>query len=51
MPQKVSLLGILLTEDEDEFVFLGEKCLRKRREKKTNTLKEHLMTDINLIPI
>ena len=50
MPQKVSLLGILLTEDEDEFVFLGEKCLRKRREK-TNTLKEHLMTDINLIPI
>ena len=50
MPQKVSLLGILLTEDEDEFVFRGEKCQRQRREK-TNTLKEHLMTDINLIPI
>ena len=33
---KVNLLGILLTEDEDEFVFQGEK---HQRERKTNALK------------
>ena len=37
---KVSLLGISLTEDEDEFVFGGEKNIRENENKRIKVMPD-----------